>query len=278
MQWPPAIELSELDSGVVTVTEPVPLPGMRARPGPEGTAEGDRPARPSRWALTAGWRAYAIGALALVAVGEGVIIGLQQRTAGLAVTVAPPEVRAAGSPAAVAGPASVPAAVVPVVPPQSSPVSVPPAVAAPAALAVAPGVGWVALDPGVDVDVWVGSRRLGAAGEGRFELAAGEHQLELVNDRLGVRLIEPVRIVRGRVTTLSPVLPRGVLHLNATPWAEVLLNGQPLGTTPLANVSAPLGDHVLVFRHPELGTRTVGIHVTAGEPTRASVNMREPQE
>jgi hypothetical protein len=264
MEWPPVLELSELDSGVVTVRESTP-PGAERPPVDHRASGGAAPV--SRRVLPGGWRAYAIAALALVAAAEGVIIGLQQQTARLAVTVAPPDVVAAGPPAVAT------ALSPPLSPPPSALVSPPGA-----ASAVVPAVGWVALPAGVDIDVWVGSRRLGAAGEGRFELAAGEHQLELVNDRLGVRLIEPVRIVRGRVTTLSPVLPKGVLHLNATPWAEVVLNGQVLGTTPLANVPAPLGDHDVVFRHPELGTRTVRVLVTADAPARASVNMREPQE
>jgi hypothetical protein len=265
MEWPPALELADVDSGIVSVRERTPP--VPHRPALDGRAiDGDAPARGR--VLAAGWRVYAIGGLVLLAVGEGVIIGLQQQTARLAVTVAPPDVVAAGSTAVATAPA----------PPLSSPPLAPAPLPPAAASAVVPGVGWVALNAGVDIDVWVGNRRLGAAGDGRFELAAGEHQLELVNDRLGVRLIEPVRIVRGRVTTLSPVLPRGVLHLNATPWAEVVLKGQALGTTPLANVSVPLGDHDLVFRHPELGTRTVGVRVTADAPVRASVNMREPQE
>ena len=267
MVWPPALELSELDSGVVTVTERAPLQPRGERfDAPAGPTDTGHPS-PARAGLRAvGWRAYAIGALSLLAVGEAVIIGLQQRAGGVALPVASPVVLPGAPPAA-----SAPAPPSVVIPPPSASVAPLPAPAAPA-------VGWVTVNGAVDVDVWVGRRRLGTAGDGRLELAAGDHRLEFVNDQLGVRLVEPVRIVRGRVTTVSPVFPDGVLHLNAAPWAEVVLNGRLLGTTPLANVSVPLGDHDLLFRHPELGARTVRVRVTAGAPVRTGVNMREPQE
>ncbi len=55
----------------------------------------------------------------------------------------------------------------------------------------------------------------------------------------------------------------GSLALEATPWAEVNLDGKSIGETPLANVSVLPGVHTLVFKNPETGKsvkRVVQVH------------------
>jgi hypothetical protein len=51
--------------------------------------------------------------------------------------------------------------------------------------------------------------------------------------------------------TVSP--PNGRININAVPWAEVLIAGKSVGETPIGNLSIPLGEHEIVFRHPQLG-------------------------
>jgi hypothetical protein len=70
------------------------------------------------------------------------------------------------------------------------------------------------------------------------------------------------------------VLDRVPLSINATPWAEVFLDGTRIGETPLAGVLTPIGLHQVEFRHPELGRRTVPVRVTLQQPARISVDMR----
>jgi hypothetical protein len=55
------------------------------------------------------------------------------------------------------------------------------------------------------------------------------------------------------------------------PWATVSIDGNTVGETPLGNVSLPLGEHQIVFRHPQLGERTQKVVVKANAPTRVSV-------
>lgn len=45
----------------------------------------------------------------------------------------------------------------------------------------------------------------------------------------------------------------GVLSIDATPWAEVTLDGKRIGETPLANVRASPGPHTLVLKNPDNG-------------------------
>jgi serine/threonine-protein kinase len=66
-----------------------------------------------------------------------------------------------------------------------------------------------------------------------------------------------------------------MLQLNATPWAEVLLDGKSLGETPLANVPVSIGQHTLIFRHPELGQQSRSAIVTAQSSTRVTVDLQK---
>ncbi|MBL8921216.1 MAG: protein kinase [Myxococcaceae bacterium] len=67
----------------------------------------------------------------------------------------------------------------------------------------------------------------------------------------------------------------GALVLDATPWAEVTVDGRRVGETPLANVSVPPGLHTLVFRNPETGksVRRV-VTVYPGQRVSAKVDLR----
>jgi serine/threonine-protein kinase len=76
------------------------------------------------------------------------------------------------------------------------------------------------------------------------------------------------------MTPLTLALPRGVVNLNATPWAEVWIDGQRVGETPIGNLSVTIGAHEIVFRHPQLGEKRHAVSVTAGAPVRLSVDMK----
>lgn len=150
-----------------------------------------------------------------------------------------------------------------------------PAPAAPRAAAVPTvSTGWVRVDAPFDVDVLVEGRLVGSSGVGAIALAPGGHALELVNDALGYRIVTKAVVQAGKSTTLPIEAPRAVVHINAQPWAEVLVDGRPLGDTPLANVMLPIGHHQFVFRHPELGERVQAFTVRAGGPNRVAADLR----
>jgi serine/threonine-protein kinase len=68
--------------------------------------------------------------------------------------------------------------------------------------------------------------------------------------------------------------PRGTANFNASPWAEVWVNGKKLGETPLANQQLPLGTHDIVFKHPQFGERRMPpTTIRANAPVALSVDM-----
>jgi len=77
----------------------------------------------------------------------------------------------------------------------------------------------------------------------------------------------------GKTASATVRVPNGSVSINALPWANVWLDGQALGTTPLANVDVPLGSHEVLWRHPQFGERRQTIMVTARTPVRVVVDL-----
>ncbi|MEO5897308.1 MAG: PEGA domain-containing protein [Vicinamibacterales bacterium] len=134
--------------------------------------------------------------------------------------------------------------------------------------------GWIALKMPFVLEIREGGRLLGTTDAERLMLPAGRHVLEFSNAALLYQTGMTVQVSPGRVTPLTLALPKGVVNLNATPWAEVWIDGQRAGETPIGNLSVSIGAHEFVFRHPQLGEKRHAVSVTAGAPVRLSVDMK----
>jgi hypothetical protein len=124
-----------------------------------------------------------------------------------------------------------------------------------------------------DVQVLENGRLLGSSRVERIMLPVGRHNLEFVNEALGYRTQQTVYVVGGDVVPVKLRWPQGTVALNAVPWAEVLIDGQPVGETPIGGLTLPIGVHEVVFRHPELGERRASVTVTVGKTTTLGVDL-----
>jgi serine/threonine protein kinase len=150
------------------------------------------------------------------------------------------------------------------------------AVAPAAAPAPAPvQTGWVTINAAYDLNVFENGNLIGTTKGGRIRLPVGSHQLQLVSDAIGYRGTQSVQVKNNATQPVSVDLPNGVLSLNATPWAEVVVDGKSVGETPIGNLSVALGSHDVVFRHPELGEKRMTATVTLSGPTRLSADLRK---
>jgi hypothetical protein len=127
----------------------------------------------------------------------------------------------------------------------------------------------------VDVEVREHGRVLGTSQSARIVVPAGRHELEVVSDTLGYRVTAVVQVAPGKVAPLRIEWPKGTVSLNAEPWAEVSIDGEKVGDTPIGNLSLPIGPHEIVFRHPELGEQRHAMSVSLKAPARLNVDMRK---
>jgi len=135
--------------------------------------------------------------------------------------------------------------------------------------------GWVSISSPVVLQVLEDDRKLGTSETDRIVLPAGQHTLRIINQRLGFQTARVVHVPAGGGASLKIVPPNGVVNLNALPWAEAWIDGRQVGETPLGNVALPIGEHEVLFRHPQLGERRQTFLVTANEPARVAVDFKK---
>jgi serine/threonine-protein kinase len=134
--------------------------------------------------------------------------------------------------------------------------------------------GWIAVVGAPHVRVYEKGQLLGDSAIDRIMVPVGRHELEIVNETLGYRELRTVQVSPGQVSTVTLSLPQGSLALNAIPWAEVSIDGQRVGETPLGNVPVAMGEHEITFRHPDLGERRSRVMVKPGESLKVGVDLR----
>jgi hypothetical protein len=133
--------------------------------------------------------------------------------------------------------------------------------------------GGIRVSSPIELEVFEGDRRLGSTATGIVSAPAGRYEVDLINSVLGFRSRQVVDVRAGQVVGLTVSPPNGRININAIPWAEVLIDGKSVGETPIGNLSIPLGEHQIVFRHPQLGeTRQTAI-VRSDAVTRVSANL-----
>jgi serine/threonine-protein kinase len=71
----------------------------------------------------------------------------------------------------------------------------------------------------------------------------------------------------GAVAPAPATLPKGLVQIDASPWAQVEVDGVGVGTAPPLNqLALPEGRHTLTLRHGELAPHSVIVEVAVGQP------------
>jgi hypothetical protein len=189
--------------------------------------------------------------------------------AGVTTTAPPPAAVTtppASPPAPAPAPVQKPAAALPATPPDAAP-------ADRAAVAAASKFGGIKITSPIELQAFEGGTLVGSTA-GQIALAEGSHTLDLVNEGLGFRSQVTVRVKGGQLTPVTVGVPNGRISINAVPWANVWIDGNPAGETPLANLALPIGQHEILFRHPQLGEQRQTVVVKTEGLTRASVTFQ----
>jgi hypothetical protein len=131
--------------------------------------------------------------------------------------------------------------------------------------------GWVSVFSPIPLDIAEGGKTLGNTDTGKIILPPGRHLLTLSNTEFGYTDTRTVDIQSGEERPLN-VEPKGVVNVNAHPWAEVWIDGKTAGDTPIANLTVLMGTRVFLFKHPQYGERKVTVTVKSA-PEAVSVDF-----
>jgi len=134
--------------------------------------------------------------------------------------------------------------------------------------------GWLHVEVPVAMRISEDARLLGTTDVDRLMLPTGDHVLDLRNDELGYATRQMVTIKAGETSILPVRLPSASISINAKPWADVWVDGERVGETPIGTLMRTIGRHEIVLRHPELGERRVPLVVTMAQPARVSVDFK----
>jgi hypothetical protein len=263
--WPKPVEKPRSEP-VRFLVEPEP-----ARPADVA----DLPLRERPQAVAAGRKApvvnWLVAALAFICLAESLIIaGLLASRATVTAATDPPAAPSTATSAPAPTPPPAPAAEPPAPRPAPAIESKPAAAQAPLTLTR----GWLTVETPFEMQIFEGNTLLGTTKSERLSLLAGQHELRLVNSPLNFETTINVEIPPGVGITTRLATPNGTLSLNALPWANVSLDGKSLGTTPIMNLSVPVGSHEITWRHPQLGERRQLVVVTARGPVTVVTDLR----
>jgi hypothetical protein len=135
--------------------------------------------------------------------------------------------------------------------------------------------GWLTVQVPVEMEIFEDGRLIGSTRTDRVMLPVGSHRLEFSNSSLEFSVTRTIQITAGRTTSAAVTLPAGKLSVNALPWADVTIDGSAVGTTPLGELAVPIGQHEVVFRHPQLGERRQNVTVKTQTPARIGIDLRK---
>jgi len=88
-----------------------------------------------------------------------------------------------------------------------------------------------------------------------LQLPPGRHTLEYRHRDLRVLSTHDIK---SNETTTATVAFQMNVQINAKPWAQVFLDGRPLGQTPLSSVAVPIGG-LLEFTNPSFASKSYRI-------------------
>ncbi len=133
--------------------------------------------------------------------------------------------------------------------------------------------GWIAIKAPFEMQILDRGRIVGTTSSDRIMLPVGPHELELSAAAYEFKAKVVAQVQAGKVIDVPVTLPNGSLSVSAVPWADVFLDGQPIGQTPLGHVAVPIGEHEVVWRHPQLGERKQRVRVTTHTAARVGVDF-----
>ena len=135
--------------------------------------------------------------------------------------------------------------------------------------------GWIAVFAPFDLQIYHGKRLLGSTESGRIMLPPGRYELQLVNAALGVHEARTLTVVPGETAAVTIGAVLGILRITGPAGAEVWIDGERVGETPLGDLRVALGTREILVRHPQLGEQRFTSTVSRSAATELTVDFHK---
>jgi hypothetical protein len=122
--------------------------------------------------------------------------------------------------------------------------------------------GWVKPFASTSLQIYEHGVLIGSTDDDRIMTKPGEHDLEVVSERLGFKGTYKVEVKPGEVAALDVTLPPAPLDIEAPDGTEVWIDGKQVGTAPLGTLQVAVGTCQVLMRHQTLGERRQTTTVT----------------
>jgi hypothetical protein len=129
--------------------------------------------------------------------------------------------------------------------------------------------GWIAVFAPFEVQIFADGKQIGTTADARIMLAAGPHDIQLVNTRLGYRQTHKLEVKPGEVSPLNVAAPEGVVKVVAPPDSDVFVDGERVGKGS-RELRVPIGTREVLVRHLE-GEQKMLVTVTLAQPAEVTV-------
>lgn len=135
--------------------------------------------------------------------------------------------------------------------------------------------GWLHVSAPFEVDIAEGTKRFTLDDSSQTLLSPGLHELTFENRALGFRDVQRVSIRPGGTTSVTLAPPPGLLSVTSSEPAEVMVDGEAVGATPLADLPTRIGTRDITVTAASGAVRRLTMTVTTG-PVRVDVDFTRP--
>jgi hypothetical protein len=133
--------------------------------------------------------------------------------------------------------------------------------------------GWLHVSMPIEMQINEGTRALRLDERNEVLLPPGVHNIRFENSSIGYSEVRQVEVKPGVTTSIAITLPNGVLSVSANEPAVVLVDGQPVGQTPVADYPIKLGTRDIVVRSDAGVEKRFTITATVVQPARLDVDF-----
>jgi hypothetical protein len=135
--------------------------------------------------------------------------------------------------------------------------------------------GWVHVSSAIEIAITEGTRGIHLDERNQVLLPPGMHELRFESRALGYRDTRRIEVKPGEITAVSIVPSMSALTVTATQPAEVFVDGERVGETPLTSRPLNVGTRDVVVKSASGGERRFTITVTV-DPVRIDVDFSTP--